>query len=56
MEKNPSTMDIRKQLKDPQSAGSRGLINLAKSKLKENNPLRRYIDIIDANQKIQNSK
>lgn len=38
-----STMDISKQLKDPQSAGSRGLANFAENKLKSNNPIRQYI-------------
>lgn len=38
-----STMDVRKQLKDPQSAGSRGLANFAEHKLKSNNPIRQYI-------------
>jgi hypothetical protein len=42
---NNSTMDIRKQLKDPQSAGSRGLANFAEHKLKNTNPIRRYAEI-----------
>jgi|APCry1669189883_1035261.scaffolds.fasta_scaffold00859_3 hypothetical protein len=40
---NNSTMDVRKQLQDPQSAGSRGLANLAMHKLSPNNPIRQYI-------------
>ena len=42
-----STMDIRQQLKDPQSAGSRGLANFAEHKLKDNNPIRKYINVND---------
>lgn len=42
---NNSTMDIRKQLRDPQSAGSRGLADFAEKKLKDNNPIRRYAEI-----------
>jgi hypothetical protein len=42
---NNSSMDITKQLKDPQSAGSRGLANFAEHKLKETNPIRKYTEI-----------
>lgn len=50
-ENDKSTMDVKQQLKDPQSAGSRGLANLAKHKLKDNNPIRRYMDIVDKHNK-----
>ena len=50
-ENDKSTMDVKQQLKDPQSAGSRGLANFAKYKLKSNNPIRQYIDIVDRHNK-----
>jgi len=44
---SPGVEDIKKQIKDPVSPGARGLETLAKDKrLKSNNPLRRYIDIV----------
>jgi hypothetical protein len=44
---SPGVEDIKKQVKDPVSPGSRGLQALAKDKrLRPNNPLRKYIDIV----------
>jgi hypothetical protein len=44
---SPGVEDIIKQVKNPASPGARGLETLAKDKrLKSNNPLRRYIDIV----------
>jgi hypothetical protein len=46
MEKNEdrdkSTMDVRQQLSDPMSAGSRGLSDLARNKLSLEHPLRKH--------------
>jgi hypothetical protein len=42
-----STMDVKQQLKDPQSAGSRGLANFAEHKLKDTNPIRKYVNVKD---------
>jgi hypothetical protein len=46
----PAVLDAKKQLRDPQSPGSRGLADLALTKLRDH-PMRHWLDVVDNTEK-----